>query len=169
MPAALVPVAGLKAAFLAGNALLLAVLVHLSARLARLTPRLPALWAATALALWLEPVFQTLLFGQINLALACLVLAGLTRPSGARWKGAAVGVAAGIKLTPALFIAYLLLRGRHREAGTAAAAFAGTGRARRPRAPLREPRFRTRRLYETERRCSSRRSAGRTTGCGASR
>ncbi|MEY9992272.1 alpha-1,2-mannosyltransferase [Streptomyces sp. V4I8] len=152
VPAALIPVtAALKSTFLAGNALLLAVLVHLSARLAHLTPRLPAFCAATALALWFEPVFQTLLFGQINLALVCLVLWDLTRPSGARWKGAAVGVAAGIKLTPALFIAYLLVRGRHREAGTAAAAFAGTvglGALVLPSASLD---FWTRRLYETER------------------
>lgn len=158
VPAALIPVTVLKATFLAGNALLLAVLVHLSARLARLSPRLPALCAATALALWLEPVFQTLLFGQINLALACLVLWDLARPPGARrkgaavrWKGAAVGIAAGIKLTPAIFIAYLLLRGRHREAGTAAAALAGTvglGALALPSASLD---FWTRRLYETER------------------
>lgn len=151
VPAALVPGAALKATFLAGNALLLAVLVHLSARLARLTPRLPALCAVTALALWLEPVFQTLLFGQINLALACLVLGDVTRPSGARWKGAAVGVAAGIKLTPALFIVYLLLRGRRREAGTAAAAFAGTAGLGALALPSASLDFWTRRLYETER------------------
>ncbi|SDM68886.1 alpha-1,2-mannosyltransferase [Streptomyces sp. cf386] len=151
VPAALLPFAVLKAAFLAGNALLVAVLIHLSARLAGLTLDLPVRCAATALALWLEPVFQTLLFGQINLALACLVLWDLTRPSGARWKGVAIGVAAGIKLTPAIFIAYLLLRGRLREAGTATAAFAGTvvlGALALPSASLD---FWTRRLYETDR------------------
>lgn len=152
VPAALIPVAALKATFLAGNALLLAVLLHLSTRLAGLTKiRPPLLFAATALALWLEPVFQTLVFGQINLALACLVLWDLTRPPGAGWKGAAVGIAAGIKLTPAVFIAYLLLRGRHREAGTATAAFAGTvvlGVLVLPSASLD---FWTRRLYETDR------------------
>ncbi|WTE95232.1 glycosyltransferase 87 family protein [Streptomyces sp. NBC_01614] len=153
VPAALIPLAALKATFLAGNALMLAVLVHLSARLAggpaRL--RLPALCAGTAAALWLEPVLQTILFGQINLALVCLVLWDLTRPTGARWKGAAVGIAAGIKLTPAIFIAYLLLRGRRREAGTAAAALAGTvalGALALPSASLD---YWTRRLYETER------------------
>ncbi|MGW6902885.1 glycosyltransferase 87 family protein [Streptomyces sp. NPDC054940] len=151
VPAALLPLAVLKAAFLAGNALLVAVLIHLSARLAGLTLGLPVHCAATALALWLEPVFQTLLFGQINLALACLVLWDLTRPSGARWKGAAIGVAAGIKLTPAIFIAYLLLRGRLREACTATVAFAGTvalGALALPSASLD---FWTRRLYETDR------------------
>ncbi|WUH47452.1 glycosyltransferase 87 family protein [Streptomyces sp. NBC_00443] len=155
VPTALIPLATLKAAFLAGNALMLAVLVHLSARLAggRAKLRLPsaALCAITAAALWLEPVLQTLLFGQINLALVCLVLWDLTRPADARWKGAAVGIAAGIKLTPAIFIVYLLLRGRRREAGTAAAALAGTvalGALALPSASLD---YWTRRLYETDR------------------
>ncbi len=131
VPTAWLPDPALKAVFLTGNALLLARLVHLSARLAGLRaawtgPGLPLLCAATALALWLEPVFQTFAFGQINLALACLVLWDLTRPPGARGRGAAIGVAAGIKLTPGLFVVYLLLRGRRREAATALAAFAGT-------------------------------------------
>ncbi|GAA2889188.1 glycosyltransferase 87 family protein [Streptomyces mexicanus] len=131
VPTAWLPDPALKAVFLTGNALLLAWLVHLSARLAGLRaawtgPGLPLLCAATALALWLEPVFQTFAFGQINLALACLVLWDLTRPPGARGRGAAIGVAAGIKLTPGLFVVYLLLRGRRREAAAALAAFAGT-------------------------------------------
>ncbi|MGW0912193.1 glycosyltransferase 87 family protein [Streptomyces sp. NPDC002784] len=127
VPAALVPVTALKAAFLAGNALLLAWLVQLSARLAGL-PALPVAVRAgvAALALWLEPVFQTVLFGQINLAIVCLVLWDLTRPPGARARGVAVGIAAGIKLTPAVFIVYLLLRGHRRDALTATAACAGT-------------------------------------------
>lgn len=153
VPTALIPLATLKATFLAGNALMLAVLVHLSARPAGgpAKLRLPALCATTAVALWLEPVLQTLLFGQINLALVCLVLWDLTRPTGARWKGVAVGIAAGIKLTPAIFIVCLLLRGRRREAGTAAAALAGTvafGAVALPSASLD---YWTRRLYETER------------------
>ncbi|WP_437114559.1 glycosyltransferase 87 family protein [Streptomyces glaucescens] len=125
-PTAWLPPAALKAVFLAGNTALLAWLVRLSARLADLPARLPALCAATALALWLEPVFQTLLFGQVNLALACLVLWDLTRPDGARGKGVAVGIAAGIKLTPAVFVPYLLLTGRRREAAAATAALAAT-------------------------------------------
>ncbi|GGV69486.1 hypothetical protein GCM10010499_18120 [Streptomyces thermoviolaceus subsp. apingens] len=131
LPTAHLPAPALKALFLLGNAVLLAWLVQLSARLAghRLAwtgPGLPLLCTATALALWLEPVFQTFAYGQINLALACLVLWDLTRPEGARGRGAAIGVAAGIKLTPGLFAVYLLLRGRRREAATALAAFAAT-------------------------------------------
>ncbi|WP_420803492.1 glycosyltransferase 87 family protein [Streptomyces naphthomycinicus] len=151
VPAAWLPVPALKAAFLAGNALLLAVLVALSARLASRTPSPPLLCAATALALWLEPVFQTLLYGQINLAVACLALWDLTRPAGARATGLAVGVATGIKLTPAVFVVYLLLRGRTRQAATAAAGFAATALLGFLLLPAASADFWTRRLYETGR------------------
>ncbi len=150
-PAAWIPVAVLKAGFLAANTLLTACLVHLSARLAGRPLRLPALCTATALVLWLEPVFQTLLYGQINLALACLVLWDLTRPPGAPGKGVAVGIAAGIKLTPVVFIAYLLLRGRHREAATATTAFAATVALGALALPAASADFWLRRLYETDR------------------
>ena len=51
-----------------------------------------------------------------------------TRRSGASrwWKGAGVGVAAGIKLVPLIFIPYLLLTRRFRAAAVACAAFAAT-------------------------------------------
>ncbi len=151
VPAVWLPVPVLKAVFLAGNVLLLATLVALSARLANRALPPSLLCTATALALWLEPVFQTLLFGQINLALACLVLWDLTRPAGARAKGLALGMAAGVKLTPAVFMAYLLLRGRVREAATAGAAFAGTVALGAVLLPSASVDFWTRRLYETGR------------------
>ncbi|WP_373314616.1 glycosyltransferase 87 family protein [Streptomyces longispororuber] len=151
VPAAWLPVPVLKAAFLVGNTALLALLTRLSLTCAGL-PRPPgAVPAATALFLWLEPVFQTVLFGQVNLALACLVLWDLTRPEGAPGKGAALGVAAGIKLTPALFIAYLVLARRPREAATATAACAGTVLVGALVLPAASVDFFTRRLYETER------------------
>ncbi|MBW5425812.1 DUF2029 domain-containing protein, partial [Streptomyces sp. BG9H] len=109
------------------------------------------LCAATALALWLEPVFQTIVFGQINLALACLILWDLTRPDGAPGRGVALGVAAGIKLTPAFFIAYLFLTGRVREATTALAAFAGTVLLGALALPAATVDFWTRRVFETGR------------------
>ncbi|MFG3294605.1 glycosyltransferase 87 family protein [Streptomyces sp. NPDC048179] len=151
VPTTWIPVPALKVAFLAGNALLLAWLVALSARLAGRPPRLPALCAATALALWLEPVFQTLLFGQINLAVACLVLWDLTRPPGARAKGLALGIAAGVKLTPAIFIAYLFLTARRKEAGVATASFLGTALLGALLLPSATADFWTRRLFETGR------------------
>ncbi|MGW3148796.1 glycosyltransferase 87 family protein [Streptomyces sp. NPDC001177] len=151
VPTTWIPVPALKVAFLAGNALLLAGLVLLSARLAGRTAPAPLLCAATALSLWLEPVFQTLLFGQINLLIACLVLWDLTRAPGARGKGVALGLAAGIKLTPAVFIAYLFLTGRRREAATATAAFGGTALLGALMLPAASVDFWTRRLYETGR------------------
>ncbi|MEV0182542.1 glycosyltransferase 87 family protein [Streptomyces sp. NPDC050625] len=151
VPTTWIPVPALKVAFLAGNALLLAGLVHLSARLAGRTAPAPLLCTATALSLWLEPVFQTLLFGQINLLIACLVLWDLTRAPGARGKGVALGLAAGIKLTPAVFIAYLFLTGRRREAATATAAFGGTALLGALMLPVAGVEFWTRRLYETGR------------------
>lgn len=55
----------------------------------------------TALALWLEPVRTTFNYGQINLFLCALLLAGAVASK--EWlAGASVGLAAGIKLTPAI-------------------------------------------------------------------
>ncbi|MGY5057179.1 glycosyltransferase 87 family protein [Streptomyces sp. 900105755] len=150
-PAAWIPVPALKGLFLAGNALLLAWLIALSARLAGRTAPLPLLCAATALALWLEPVFQTLLFGQVNLAITGLVLWDLTRPPGARARGLALGIAAGVKLTPAIFIAYLFLTARRKEAATATASFAGTALLGALLLPAATVDFWTRRLFETGR------------------
>jgi alpha-1,2-mannosyltransferase len=71
-------------------------------------------------ALALEPVLQTIEFGQINLVLMALVaLDCLTeRP---KWpRGMLIGIAAAIKLTPAAFVLYFLLRRDYRSAATAA-------------------------------------------------
>ena len=68
VPTTWLPVPALKVVFVVGNALLLALLVRLSCRFAGLPARQPLVLAAVAVGLWLEPVFQTLLFGQINLA-----------------------------------------------------------------------------------------------------
>ena len=46
--------------------------------------------------------------------------------AGGRWTGVGVGVAAGIKLTPLLFIPFLLVTGRVRAAAIAAGTFAAT-------------------------------------------
>ena len=79
------------------------------------------LGVALVLALVTEPVRQTLGLGQVNLVLFALVVLDLTvlRSAGSRWAGAGVGVAAAIKLTPALFVVHLVLTGQWRTARTA--------------------------------------------------
>ncbi|MFF4606321.1 glycosyltransferase 87 family protein [Streptomyces sp. NPDC001339] len=98
----------------AGNLLLLVAVVHLSLRLAgrpRLLPRPAATLALSALLVWCEPVWTTLRYGQINLLLAALVLWDLTRRDSNRLAGIGIGIAAGIKLTPALFAVFLAVAG----------------------------------------------------------
>jgi alpha-1,2-mannosyltransferase len=81
-------------------------------------------------ALFLEPVRNTLNYGQVNVALMALVSADclVVAP---RWpRGALVGVAAAVKLTPAAFVLFFLLRRDWRAAGLAAlscCACAGVG------------------------------------------
>ncbi|MFE0625734.1 glycosyltransferase 87 family protein [Streptomyces sp. NPDC058864] len=92
---------------------LLVALGHLSLRLAGLPRRIPPAAAAlgvAAAAVWCEPVWTTLRYGQINLLLAVLVLWDLTRRGG-RTAGIGIGIAAGIKLTPLLFVAFLAIGG----------------------------------------------------------
>ncbi|GAB3800519.1 hypothetical protein GCM10027605_16220 [Micromonospora zhanjiangensis] len=83
----------------------------------------------TAVSVPMLPILHSLELGQINIMLMLLVLVDLLRRPGAgdgRWQGVALGIAAGIKLTPLIFVPYLLLTGRVRAALTAVAAFAGT-------------------------------------------
>ena len=82
--------------------------------------------AVAAAAIWLEPARAALGYGQVDIVLAAAVLYDLALPDTCRWKGAAIGLAAGIKITPAIFAAYLLLTRQYRAAVTAAAVFAGT-------------------------------------------
>jgi alpha-1,2-mannosyltransferase len=81
---------------------------------------------AAAAAIWLEPVRTTLGYGQVDVLLAAAVLYDLSLPDQARRKGIAIGVAAGLKLTPAIFVPYLLLTRRYRAAVTATVTFAVT-------------------------------------------
>jgi len=80
-------------------------------------------------ALFLEPVRSTLGYGQINVALMALVSLDclLAAP---RWpRGALVGLAAAVKLTPAVFVLFFLCRSDWRAAGTAAVSFAAASAA----------------------------------------
>jgi alpha-1,2-mannosyltransferase len=93
--------------------------------------RLGATLGVSALALLTEPVQQTLALGQVNLLLMLLVVVDLLTASVLNkqtrwWHGIGIGLAAGVKLTPLVFIPYLLLVGRYRQAATAAGTFVAT-------------------------------------------
>ncbi|AYF79357.1 DUF2029 domain-containing protein [Nocardia yunnanensis] len=79
-----------------------------------------------ALLLSCEPIRETVGFGQVNILLLLLVLADMALPDSSRYKGALTGVAAGIKLTPAFFVLYLLVTRRFRAAATAVGALIAT-------------------------------------------
>src|SRR6185503_21371042 len=76
---------------------------------------------ACCIALIFEPVRETITFGQVNTLLLTLVagdmLLGVAR--GRRWAGVGIGLATAIKLTPGVFILYLLITRRWRPAGVA--------------------------------------------------
>jgi len=82
---------------------------------------------AVCLAISFEPVRETITFGQVNTLLLTLVagdlLFGLGR--GRKWAGVGIGVATAIKLTPGIFIVYLLVTRRWRAAATASGTAAG--------------------------------------------
>jgi alpha-1,2-mannosyltransferase len=90
------------------------------------TRRPGATLLVAGLALWTEPVQRALFLGQVEIMLMALVTWDLCQPDGRRLKGAATGLAAGVKLVPLLFIVYLLLTRRFRQAAVAAGAFAVT-------------------------------------------
>ncbi len=88
--------------------------------------RLGAAAMLSAVAFWFEPVQRALHLGQIELILMALIVWDLGQPSRRWWRGAGIGLAAGIKLVPLIFIPYLLLTRRFRQAGVAVAVLAGT-------------------------------------------
>jgi len=130
VPLTLPSVADMRTMATAGNLLLLVVVVHLALRLVEPTgtgsgrtasgrsgaelpaprPRLPrpaAVLLLAAVAVWCEPVWTTLRYGQVNLLVTALVLWDFSRRPGHRWAGVGTGLAAGIKLTPGLFVVLL--------------------------------------------------------------
>jgi alpha-1,2-mannosyltransferase len=79
-----------------------------------------------AAVIWTEPVFRTVYLGQINLILMAAILWDLCQPDDRKNKGFVTGVAAGIKLVPLIFIPYLLVTRKFRQAAMAAAGFVFT-------------------------------------------
>jgi Glycosyltransferase family 87 len=91
--------------------------VVLILKLAGYRPSRLAVAGVTAAAMALEPVYQTLFLGQINLILLALIMTDVWRVSRGRAAGPGVGVAAAIKLTRGIFIVLFLLAGKTKTAG----------------------------------------------------
>lgn len=107
----------------------LGVIAWLAAGLAghrKRTRRIALTATVAAMAIWTEPVQHNLFVGQVNLVLVTLVITDFALPAGHWARGVGIGLAAGIKLTPGIFVLYLLITGRVRAACTAVAVFAGT-------------------------------------------
>ncbi len=86
----------------------------------------PVLLAVVAGSLLLEPVRETLGFGQVNLMLCALILYDVLSPKPRPARGIWIGLAAGVKLTPLVFFGLLLITRQWKALGYASAAFAAT-------------------------------------------
>ncbi|SNY30023.1 glycosyltransferase 87 family protein [Paractinoplanes atraurantiacus] len=110
------------------------------------------LWMPIALVflavLVFEPARDTFSFGQVNLALLVLVCSDLRRT---QWRGIGIGLAAAIKLTPAVFIGYLILTRQYRAAAIASGTAAGATALAFLVAPDTSRRFWTEALWDTDR------------------
>jgi alpha-1,2-mannosyltransferase len=136
MPLAYLPLAAAELVVTVGNLLLLGWTLHRaflirrcvtsSATSADSARKRRMVLFSTAAAIWLEPISVALGYGQVDLLIAALVVFDLSRPDSARTKGATIGLAAALKLTPLLFLVYLLMSGRRRAAALGAAVFAAS-------------------------------------------
>jgi alpha-1,2-mannosyltransferase len=77
-----------------------------------------AVLLVTAVAVAFEPLRETFLFGQVNIYLVLLVALDLLvlLPRGSRFTGVGIGLATAIKLTPAVFLVYLVVTRRWKAA-----------------------------------------------------
>ncbi|WBB68152.1 glycosyltransferase 87 family protein [Micromonospora sp. WMMD812] len=111
-----------------------------------------ALALAACLLAGLNPVRDTVSFGQVNLLLVALVYLDLwLLERGHRAAGIGIGLAAAIKLTPAIFIGYLLVTRRWRAAATATGTSAAATVLAAAVAPGASRTFFTEALWDTER------------------
>ena len=125
-PLSLVPRVVAVTVLTLGTVVLLGVVLRMF--LLRLAgPGAGSLWVLAWLlpaALFIEPVRNTLSLGQVNIVLMALVSLDCLAEA-PRWpRGVLVGLAAAIKLTPAAFVLFFLLRRDYRAAGTAGVSFA---------------------------------------------
>ena len=102
--------------------LVLWVLHAVCSRLGVTSPPMPAL-VLLAPALLLEPVRETVSFGQVNVVMVALVVLDATGVIPKRFRGIGIGIAAAVKVTPAAFGLLLLVRRDYASIVRAAGAF----------------------------------------------
>ena len=120
VPLALLPPTVAQIGWTTAGVLAIVAILH---RLGLSGPRLSLVAAAACY--FLPPVRETLGYGQLGIVLVALVLLDLvpgprTLPRRLLPEGALTGIAIAVKLTPAIFVLYLLGVGRRRAAVTAA-------------------------------------------------
>ncbi|WP_031937060.1 glycosyltransferase 87 family protein [Prescottella defluvii] len=95
-----------------------------------ISPRSTLVWtalAAAAAALTLEPVYSTLDYGQVNILLMACVAADTLMKKTPWPRGMLIGFVAAVKLTPAVFVLFFLLRKDFRATVTTGLSFVGFG------------------------------------------
>jgi alpha-1,2-mannosyltransferase len=130
-PFAQLPVHAGQLAWSLLNLVMLAALTATSIRAVRPRWPLQRTWATAALvlfpALWLSPDLLTLDFGQVNFLIALLVLLDLACILKMRShmvpRGVLLGIAAALKLTPLIFVPFLLATRQFRAGATALGTF----------------------------------------------
>lgn len=120
----LAPPATIAVAFSVGSLAALLVAVRVVGAALRPGFGWPPAALFTCLAVALEPVWHTLLLGQINLYLMAIVIVDLLAMRSIQYRGVLTGLAAAVKLTPAVFLLYLAAGRQWRAGGNAVAAFA---------------------------------------------
>lgn len=128
-PLSLVPEAAVRIGWTACTLIVVVLLAR------SLTRRPVVVLAAASVLLASAPSQSNLRFGQISVLLVLMVLADGLGLVPVRHRGVLIGLAAAIKLTPLLFVPYLVITGQRRAAVRAAAVFllaAGLGVAALP-------------------------------------
>jgi RNA polymerase sigma-70 factor (sigma-E family) len=124
-PLSWVPTAWVGTPWTVGTLVVLVVTVVVLAR--RCSVRWPSLLGGVVLFVASGPSRLNLELGQVSAVIVLLVLVDVLEVTPPRLRGVLLGVAAAIKLTPLLFVVYLLVSGRSRDGWRAVATFAGCG------------------------------------------
>ncbi|MGB7363180.1 MAG: glycosyltransferase 87 family protein [Rhodococcus sp. (in: high G+C Gram-positive bacteria)] len=127
-PMALLPLTWASAIMTVMTMVLLAVTIAVCLRSLVSMSTSTTVWITggiTSFAFALEPVWSTLDYGQINVVLMCLVVLDTLSKKTPWPRGLLIGFVAAVKLTPAVFVLYFLLRRQYRAALMSGLSFLG--------------------------------------------